>query len=156
VRRKDPEITEFEDIKHILTTGLVCRLALSADDVPYIVPMNYGVEFSDPIVLYFHCAPSGRKIEMIKKNNRVCFEIEVDTEVIMGKEACEWSMNYKSVIGYGTIEIIRDNDKKIQGMDILMEHYAGKANFIYDPEDFKRMQMLKLVVESISGKSHKI
>jgi nitroimidazol reductase NimA-like FMN-containing flavoprotein (pyridoxamine 5'-phosphate oxidase superfamily) len=154
VRRKDREITEFDEIKQILTSGVVCRLALSIDDVPYIVPMNYGVEFSDPMVLYFHCAITGRKIEMIKKNNRVCFEIEIDAEVVEGKQACDWSMNYKSVIGYGMVEIIRENEQKIHGLNVLMEHYAKKEDFFYDHKVVERMLILKLTVESFSGKRH--
>jgi nitroimidazol reductase NimA-like FMN-containing flavoprotein (pyridoxamine 5'-phosphate oxidase superfamily) len=156
MRRKDREITEFEEIKHILTKGLVCRIALSVDDEPYIVPLNYGVEFSDPMVLYFHCATAGRKIEMLKKNNRVCFEIEVDTKIVHGEQACDWSMNYKSVIGYGRIEIISDEDKMIHGLNVLMEHYAGKADFSYKPKLLKQVRMLKLKVDSISGKSHAV
>ena len=134
MRRKDHEITDFEEIRYILTSGLICRLALSVDNTPYIVPLNYGVKFSNPMVLYFHCAPSGRKLDMLKRNNRVCFEIEVDTEIIKGKEACDWAMQYKSVIGYGTVEIITDGDQMIHGLNILMEHYAGKADFFYNPK----------------------
>lgn len=154
MRRKEREITDLDDIKYILSAGLICRLALSVDDVPYIVPLNYGVEFSDPIIFYFHCAPEGRKLEMLKQNNHVCFEIEADTEVIRGKQACDWSMNYKSVIGYGRVDIVSDQDQMIHGLDTIMMHYAGEGDFTYSPKLLDRMYILKLTVENLSGKSH--
>lgn len=154
MRKKDQEITDFNEIKKILSEGLICRLALSVDNLPYIVPMNYGVEFTNPITLYFHCAPEGRKIEMLRANNQVCFEIEVDTKVVKAKEACDWSMQYKSLIGYGRIEVITGGDEMLHGLGILMKHYAGEGEFSYKPNMLHRMLILKLMVENISGKSH--
>lgn len=154
MRRKNQEITDFEQIKNILTKGLICRLALSVDNIPYIVPLNYGVEFTNPITLYFHCAPEGRKIEMLQENNQVCFEIEADTKVVKAKDACDWSMQYKSLIGYGRIEIITGGDEMSHGLDILMKHYAGEGDFSYKPKALNRMLILKLIVENMSGKSH--
>lgn len=156
MRRKDHEITDFKDIKYILVKGSICRLALSVDNIPYIVPLNYGVEFTDPMVLYFHCAPEGRKLEMLRRNKLVCFEIEVDTEIIGGKQACDWSMNYKSVIGYGEVKILTDKNQMVHGLDILMKQYAGEADFSYNAKLLERMVMLKLTVDSISGKSHMV
>ena len=93
---------------------------------------------------------------MLRKNEQVCFEIEVDTEIIGGKKACDWSMNYKSVIGYGEVEIITNKNQMVHGLDILMKHYAGEADFSYNAKLLERMLMLKLTVESISGKSHTV
>lgn len=154
MRKKDQEITDFNEIRHILTRGLICRLAFSVDNIPYIVPLNYGVEFTDPIVLYFHCAPSGRKLDMLRKNNYVCFEIELDTKVVEGKKACDWAMHYKSVIGYGRVEIITGGNEMLHGLDILMRHYAGEGEFFYKPKVLQRMFILKLIVDSITGKIH--
>ena len=154
MQREDQEITDLDQIREILKKGIICRLAVSVDDVPYIIPLNYGVEFADPWILYFHCAPSGRKLEMIGKNNHVCFEIEVDTKIVQGKQACDWSMQYKSLIGYGRIEILHNEVFKQHGLDIIMQHYAGEGDFEYKPNHLKRTLILKLTVESLSGKSH--
>ena len=156
MRRKDRAISDPEEINYILKSGIICRLAFSNDNVPYIVPLNYGVEFSNPIKLYFHCAPEGRKLEMLRKNRRVCFEIDVDTEIIGGKKACDWTMNYKSVIGYGEVDIISDKNQIIHGLDMLMKQYAGEADFSYNAKLLERMVMLELTVDSISGKSHSV
>jgi nitroimidazol reductase NimA-like FMN-containing flavoprotein (pyridoxamine 5'-phosphate oxidase superfamily) len=156
VRRSDREITDPEEITQILKSGTICRLALSVENVPYIVPMNYGVEFLTPLILYFHCAPGGRKLDMLAHNNRVCFEIEAETEIKSGNLACDWTMLYKSVIGYGTVEVIKYNHQKIHGLNILMSHYAGKAEFFYNQKLIDRMLILKLVVDSISGKRHSL
>ena len=154
MRRIDREITDLNEIKQILSKGMICRLALSVENVPYIVPLNYGVEFTDPVVLYFHCAPAGRKLEMLQINNRVCFEIETDTGIIEGKTACDWTMAYKSVIGYGSVEVITGGDEMLHGLDILMKQYAGEGEFTYKPNVLQRMVILKLIVESYTAKSH--
>jgi nitroimidazol reductase NimA-like FMN-containing flavoprotein (pyridoxamine 5'-phosphate oxidase superfamily) len=91
---------------------------------------------------------------MLKKNNKVCFEIETDTKIVKGKNACDWAMEYKSVIGYGSIEIITGGDEMLHGLDFLMKHYAGEVEFSYKSKALQRMLILKLIVESISGKSH--
>jgi nitroimidazol reductase NimA-like FMN-containing flavoprotein (pyridoxamine 5'-phosphate oxidase superfamily) len=79
------------------------------NDIPYIVPLNYGY-FENAI--YFHSAPLGRKIDILKRNNKVCFEIEYASELIKRELACDWGTKYRSLIAYGTIEIISDFEKK--------------------------------------------
>ena len=72
MRRKDLEIKDAKEIEAIIKSGKVCRIALSYDDKPYVVPMNYGYKDN---ALYFHSAKQGKKIDLIAKNSSVCFEI---------------------------------------------------------------------------------
>ena len=71
MRRKDKEIKDKEVIESIIKRATVCRIALSENNVPYIVPLSFGYKDN---CLYFHSAPEGRKIDIIKQNNNVCFE----------------------------------------------------------------------------------
>ena len=64
VRRKDKEIKDKEVIESIIKRATVCRIALSENNVPYIVPLSFGYKDN---CLYFHSAPEGRKIDIIKQ-----------------------------------------------------------------------------------------
>ena len=65
----------------------VCRLALFDEDYPYIVPLNFGVDMEDEqMYLYFHCANQGKKLDLIKQNNKATFEMDCEHK-------CDWSWN---------------------------------------------------------------
>lgn len=148
MRRKDKEIEDKSIIEEILNHSEICRIALLDGDRSYIVPMNYG--FSDNC-LYFHSASSGRKMDLIQKGGKVCFEMEQGSEIIRSEMACDWTARYRSVIGYGTIEILTGREDKIHGLDIIMKHY-GKTGNAYLEGNLARIVILKLTIEEISGK----
>ena len=105
MRRKEKEITNRAVIDAIIRQARVCRLALSEDNQPYIVPLCFGYEND---ALYFHSAPEGRKLDILKKNNKVCFEFDNVGEILTAEKACCWSMQYRSVIGFGQAQFIDD------------------------------------------------
>ena len=85
MRRHDSAVTEITDIESIISCSDVCRIAFADNDIPYIVTMNFGYTGGENPCLYFHCAPEGRKIELIGKNNYVCFEMDTDQ---IGRASC--------------------------------------------------------------------
>lgn len=149
MRRKDKEITDQKLIIEILLESIICRIAMIDNDVPYIMPLNYGY-FNN--ALYIHSASKGKKIEILKKNNRVCFEIENSVEIVKHDEPCHWSTKYRSLIGYGTVEIINDFDRKKEGLDIIMAQHGKTGTNIYNENNINAIVILKLNIESISGK----
>ena len=67
MRRKDREINDVKEIINILDMCKTASVAMLDGDVPYVVPLSYGYEIRDNIlVLYFHCAKEGRKIDILK------------------------------------------------------------------------------------------
>lgn len=148
MRRNERKITDQETINKILSESLICRIALFDSDFPYIVPMNYG--YRDK-ALYFHCAVKGKKLDLIEKNNKVGFEIEAEHEILKFDESCKWTTNYRSIIGTGEIEIIRDYDKKVKGLDILMQHH-GKQENSYVKKHVDNIVILKLKISNLSAK----
>ena len=105
-RRK---ITDIEEIEGIINKAIVCHIGLVDGDEPYVIQVCFGYERN---VLYFHSALKGRKIELIKKNNKICFEMETDVEVRRAEEACRWGLKYMSVIGVGRAYIVEKEDEK--------------------------------------------
>ena len=148
MRRKDKEITDIGEIESIIRKSLVCRLGLADNGMPYIVPLCFGYKDNS---LYFHSAKEGRKIEILKRNNAVCFEFDIDSKIESGKDACAWGMKYRSVIGYGTATLIEDPEEKRKALDVIMAQYADGA-FEYSEKAFGKALVIKVEIESMTGK----
>jgi nitroimidazol reductase NimA-like FMN-containing flavoprotein (pyridoxamine 5'-phosphate oxidase superfamily) len=152
MRRSDREIEDRAEILEIIEKADVCRLAFSDGNVPYIVVMNFGFDVTEPVTFYFHCAHEWKKLDIMAKNNRVCFQADIDHELVKTGHACGWGMNYRSVVGMGTAELVRDETEKIKGFNLIMKHYSGIDSFTYDPKEFKATTIFKVVVNEITGK----
>ena len=118
VRRHDMEFTDREKMREILEKGLVCHLAMVDDGKPYMVSMNYG--FVDDTI-YLHSALEGRKIDILRKNPDVCFQVYTGNRLTTGPDACgDWTMKYRSVTGFGRATLIEDDNEKIPAMHVIM------------------------------------
>ena len=148
MRKKDKEIIETSAIEAIIKKSLVCRLALSDEDYPYIVPLCFG--YKDK-VLYFHSSQKGKKIDIIKKNPKVCFEFDTDTEIVKAEDACRWTMRYRSVIGFGNASLLEDTEEKRKALNIIMSQYSD-GTFEYNDSILKKTFMIKVEIESMTGK----
>ena len=149
MRRADKEIKDRKKIDAILAKAICCRIALVDGDCPYIVPVNFAVSNDH---LYFHSAKEGRKIDILRKNNSVCFEMDIEGEIVKGQIACSWGMKYVSVIGFGQAFFIEDNAGKKKALDILMEKYAGKSGFSYANEELDKIIIIDVKIDTVSGK----
>jgi nitroimidazol reductase NimA-like FMN-containing flavoprotein (pyridoxamine 5'-phosphate oxidase superfamily) len=152
MRRSDKEITDKKAIEDIILRSAVCKLAMCDKNMPYIVPLCFGFKNN---TLYFHSAPKGKKIEILKKNPDVCFEFEILTQVIKSAKACKWGMKYRSVIGFGKASFIDDNDLKRQAFDIIMSQYAD-GSFIYEDALLTSAVIIKVDIHSMTGKQSEI
>jgi len=148
MRRKDKEVTDKKAIEDIILKSTVCKLAMCDRHQPYIVPLCFG--FKDNI-LYFHSAPKGKKIDILKNNPNVCFEFDIFTQVIKSAKACKWGMKYRSVIGYGKASFVTDENLKRQAFDIIMKQYA-EGLFLYEEASLTSTGIIKVDIESMTGK----
>jgi uncharacterized protein len=152
MRRKEKEINEISEIENVIRSAEVCRIAFANDNEPYIVIMNFGYSGGSEKKLYFHSAMEGKKLDMIRKNNYVCFEFDIDHNLRKGSAACDFSMSYRSVIGWGRIAIISDDYEKSRGLDTIMSHYSNEKEFLYDKMNLDRMLILRLDIQKMTGK----
>ncbi|MCP4755846.1 MAG: pyridoxamine 5'-phosphate oxidase family protein [Proteobacteria bacterium] len=148
MRRKDNEITDKAAIESIIRKATVCRLALSKDGFPYIVPLCFGYDGDS---LYFHSALEGKKIDIIGENNNVCFEFDVDHELVADDDACSYGMKYRSVVGFGKAFLIDEPDRKRQALDIIMKQYS-EGSFEYDEDLLDIALIIKVDIENMTGK----
>lgn len=156
MRRKDREITDLQAKLAILDECKVCRIALSDNNTPYIVPLNYGYRYENgTLTLYFHGALEGKKIDIMRNNNQACFEVDCGHDLIVDKVAWNYSYAYRSVIGFGTIVFIEDEQEKAYGLNQLLKHQNGKwTEYEYGKEMLQRVCVYKMEVEEFTGKEH--
>lgn len=148
MRRKEREIKDESEIERIISKALVCRVAVCESDRPYIIPMCFG--FKDGI-LFFHSAQEGKKVEILKKNNRVCFEMDVGTELVEGEKGCDWGIKYASVVGYGQAKFVEDLQEKRKALSILLGHYSNKK-YEFSGDSLDQVAIIKIQIESLTGK----
>lgn len=110
MRRKDREITGRENIEPIMQACKVCRVAMTGTDGwPYVIPMNFGYTWDeDGLTLYFHGGVKGKKIDSLKADPRVCFELDCEEGLTgEGDLACRYSYAFSSIVGYGKVEFAK-------------------------------------------------
>lgn len=151
MRRKDRQITDFNEIIEIIKKCDVCRIALHDGDFPYIVPLNFGLDVQgQQVFFYFHAATEGKKLDLIAKDNRASFEMDCDHNFILYEERMSCTMGYASVTGHGTIEIVPEEDK-YNALKILMRQYHAE-DFAFNRDMMQVTTVMKMTVIDMVGK----
>ena len=150
--KRERQVTDPIQIRRILDTGKVLHLGLAVNDEPYVVPMNYGYTMEDgKLVLYLHCAHQGKKLDMIRANSRVFFEIDCDHKPFEGEKPCQYGLVYSSVMGRGTASIVADVEEKKQAMTILMKTQTGK-DFTFEDRLVSIVTVVRIDVAEYTAK----
>ena len=148
MRRKEKEITDMAAISDIIDQASVCRLGMIDGDRPYVVPLCFGRQKN---VLYFHGARKGLKIDLIKANPNVCFEFDILAETLADDAACNWSMAYKSVVGFGKATLVENRQQKQDALAVIMAQYSDKV-FDFPSNKVDATAVIKVEIECASGK----
>ncbi len=151
MRRRDREITDIKEIEKILENAFVCHLGLVDGDRPYVVPMNYAYHGG---AIYIHCASKGRKLDILAKNNKVCFEMEFTPGTIVenGDQPCEWGTKFRSVIGNGRAVILETNEEKTAGLNIIVGRFSD-GKFAFPEHEVLATTVIRIDIEDMTGKS---
>ncbi len=150
--KRERQVTDPEQIKHILDTAKVLHLGLSVNDEPYVVPMNYGYTMEDgKLTLYLHSAVRGRKLDMIQANSKVFFSIDCDRQPFEGRVPCQYGMVYSSIMGRGTATLVEDVEAKKQAMTILMKTQTGK-DFSFNDRLVSIVTVIRIDVHEYTAK----
>ncbi|MEI0799720.1 pyridoxamine 5'-phosphate oxidase family protein, partial [Brachyspira intermedia] len=149
MKKKKQLLSHSESIKILekCTSGVLG--IIGDDNYPYTVPLSYV--YSDNKI-FFHGAKRGYKIDAIKNNNKASFCIIEKDDVKMK----EYTTYYRSVIVFGKVFIIEDEDKKREAIEKLaIKYYPNDTkenrNNIIDKE-YNAMCMIELDIEHITGK----
>lgn len=149
MRRKDKEITELTAIQDILARAELVRVAMVDEGEPYLVTLNYAYKDN---ALYIHSATEGRKMDILKRNNRVAFIVDTDVVLFLGQEACDCTTRFKSVFGTGRACVVEDKDEKIHALDLIMEKHKGEGPYSYPDAMLARTGVMRIDIDYLSGK----
>ena len=148
--RRKQQMLSMEECGKILARGTSGVLSLLGDEgYPYGVPMSYVYDGGK---VYFHCAKSGHKLDAVSRNPKVSFCV-IDQDLVVPEE---YTTYFRSVIAFGKIRVLAEDQEKMAAIQKLAEKYA--------PEDSEEERtrtitkewaplcMLEMTVEHVTGK----
>jgi nitroimidazol reductase NimA-like FMN-containing flavoprotein (pyridoxamine 5'-phosphate oxidase superfamily) len=132
ISRREREVTDINEIIGILDRGKIVHVGMIDGDMPYVVPMNYGYTLEDgKLTLYLHGARRGRKIDVLRENPKVFFEMCCDITPFEGEVACKYGITYASIMGRGLATLVEDVEEKKKALSVLMKTQVNK-DFTFD------------------------
>ena len=149
MRRSEKQITDQKELNEILLKNYICRIALSDNNTPYIIPVNYGYDENN---IFIHSAKEGYKLDIIEKNNKVCFEVTDSIDILAAGSACTFGTKYRSVIGFGKIKIVRNTDEKISALRTIMHQHTQNNLWDFNKISLSKIVILEIEIESLTGK----
>jgi len=151
MRRKNQQLSESEAI-NVLVRGTSGVLALcGADGQPYAVPLSYAYREGR---LYFHCALTGHKVDLLSQNARASFCV-IDQDLVVPEA---YTTHYRSVIAFGEIQALTDDKQKREALLVLSNRYAPHQPELHEQEInkyFSRTLVLEMTVDLLTGKEAK-
>ena len=154
--KRERQITDEAQIMDILDKGKVLHLGLAVDNEPYVVPMNYGyTKENGKLVMYLHSAVRGKKLDMIRMNPKVFFEIDCDLVPFESELPCQYGLAYSSVMGKGIARIVDDVEEKKKAMSILMKTQTGK-DFTFEDRLVSIVAVIRIDVDAYTAKHRPI
>jgi len=150
--KRERQVTDHEEILKILDKCKILHLGLVDGDEPYVVPMNYGyVMEGEQLTLYMHGATKGYKLDLMRKNPKVFFEMECDVQGFEGEIACQYGTVYQSIMGRGRAEIIEDPQRKIEAMKLFMKSQTGR-DFEFSEKMVSAVALIRIDVSEYTAK----
>lgn len=153
MRRKDREVTDPVKIREIITACDCCRLGLCDGERAYVVPLNFGfTERNGRYTFYFHSAPEGRKVDLLRQSGWAAFEMDTGHELIEGANGNSCSARYQCVMGGGPVTLLEDREEKKAGLAALMLHDTGTDQWEFDDALVDRTCVIRLEAEELTCK----
>lgn len=150
MRRKDRQMSE-QDTKVVLQKAQFGTLSMvNKENNPYGIPISFA--YTDGAI-YLHCALAGYKLENIEHNANVCFSAVIDIQLMPQK----FSTKFKSVVVFGKISTVSDEEDKRKGFIALVKKYSPDfydEGMKYIEKAFARTKVLKIEILSMTGKEH--
>jgi nitroimidazol reductase NimA-like FMN-containing flavoprotein (pyridoxamine 5'-phosphate oxidase superfamily) len=153
MRRNDRIVKDPRGIEEIILRCRTCRVAMVDDGFPYVVPLSFGYRFidGDTLELYFHSAHEGRKIDVLRKNNKVCFEMSYEGEPLFADTPCNSGYYFGSVIGNGEVLFVNDPTEKCRSLSVMFRHQTGK-DVHFTKDQAESVCVFKVISSDFTGK----
>ena len=146
MRRKIQQLPQAE-AEEILRAGSSGVLALAGEEgYPYALPISYVYHEGR---LYFHCAPMGHKLNAIARCPKASFCVIAQDDVVPAL----YTTRYRSVIAFGTIRQLEDEQAMITALDVLGRKYAPDLDPSAEIDgSLHRVCVLEMTIDHLTGK----
>ena len=150
--RREHQIFDMDKMLEILEKSKVVHIGMVDGDEPYVVPMNYGYTYeNEKLTIWLHGATTGRKLDIIRKNPKVFFEMECDLVPFDGDVACKYGLSYSSLMGKGIATIIENSEEKQKALSILMKTQVD-MDFEFNEKLASVVGIIKIEVSEFTAK----
>jgi nitroimidazol reductase NimA-like FMN-containing flavoprotein (pyridoxamine 5'-phosphate oxidase superfamily) len=149
MRKQKNLVSDQAGMEAILQKALVLRVAMCRDGQPYVVPVNFAYAES---LIYFHTGHKGMKMDFLAANDRVCFEVDTEVKLLPAEGPCDWSVRYESVVGFGRARKVEDQDERLKGIRLIMEHYNGPGEYDFPAPNLARTAVVCIEIDEMTGR----
>ena len=141
-----------ETIYPIIDEALICHVGIVQDGIPIVIPTIHARD-GDKIIL--HGAKASRLLKHVAAGHSVCVTITFLDGLVLARSSFHHSMNYRSVVLFGTGRVVEDAQEKMRALEILSEHLTpGRWEDARKPnvKEMKATAVVELTIESASAK----
>lgn len=148
MRRVDRQMEDKQALELLLKGEYGILATVDSHQQPYGIPLNYVLIDNS---LYFHCAVEGHKLQNVGENSKGCFTVVASAQLL--PEA--FSTAYESIIAFGEVSVIKDDEEKTMVLRELVKKYSG--DFIPEGDHYIERAKhntiaLKMIIQSFTGK----
>ncbi|NMF65596.1 pyridoxamine 5'-phosphate oxidase family protein [Brasilonema octagenarum UFV-E1] len=143
---------EHQLIYQILDEGLICHVGFVVDNQPFVIPTAYG-RVEDK--LYIHGSPASRMLRSLLTGIEVCVTVTLLDGLVLARSAFHHSMNYRSVVIFGTATLVQDAEQKLEALRAFTEHIVPERWAEVRPPNRQELQgtlVLSLPITEASAK----
>ncbi|MHB8846339.1 MAG: pyridoxamine 5'-phosphate oxidase family protein [Nitrospirota bacterium] len=155
MRRHEKEIHDRKVVDNLLGRSTVGRLGtMGLDGYPRIKPLNFA--YVDRAV-YFHSAREGEKIDDIRRDSKVCFEVDLPIAYVKGGQAdpCSAAYLYQSVIIYGKAALVLDEtERRMALLELMRKYQPGGGYGAFPDARLAITAVVRIDIETMTGKEN--
>lgn len=143
---------EREFVYEILDEGLICYVGFVTNEQPVVIPTAYG-RVGDK--LYIHGSPASRMLQTLQGGVEVCVTVTLLDGLVLARSAFHHSMNYRSVVVFGTATLVKDPKQKLEALQAFTEHVVpGRWDQVRPPtrQEIQGTLVLSLPLDEASAK----
>jgi len=139
-------------IDSILDAGFLAHVGFCLDGQPFVIPTLYG---RDGERLYLHGSAASRMLRELETGIAACVTVTLVDGLVLSRSAFDHSMNYRSIVAFGTARKIADPEQKVKSLRVISEHLiAGRWADVRGPseKELKATTVLEFSIEEASSK----
>jgi len=143
---------ERETVHAILDAGFICNVGYVIDEQPYVTPTSYWREGER---LYWHGSSASRMLRSVAKGIKACLTVTHVDGLVLARSAFHHSINYRSVMAFGTAEVVTDEAHKIAALTAFVERlFPGRWDMLrpVNKQELKATMVLSMPLDEVSAK----